>query len=182
MYTERAKTGLKGEFAVYSSLINIEKNCFITMGNAKAVDIILISRKKKAFYIDVKTTSTRQKNIHKNCCNKKGKEDYSEKEIGRWQLSLKSFWEIHSKNPDKLYREKKGAFADFYVFHNLNNPEYNIIISKRELKKVIATRINKYFDIDKRRKKFPKKLICNWDLCDYCFDEIPKYNTYANLP
>ncbi|MCK6649385.1 MAG: hypothetical protein L6Q66_07000 [Bacteroidia bacterium] len=181
VYSEKAKTGLKGEFAVYSSLLKEGKNCFITMGNAKAVDIIIISPNKKAFYIDIKTTSTRQKNIHRNCCNNKEKEDYTEKEIGRWQLSIKPFWEIHKRNTNRL-REKKGTFADFYVFHNLNNPDKNIIVSKEELKKIMETRINKHFEEDRRRKSLLKKLICNWDLCDYCFNEIPKYNTYKNLP
>ncbi|MBM4241883.1 MAG: hypothetical protein FJ150_09535 [Euryarchaeota archaeon] len=168
--TKRAKTGFAGEFYIYSELIKQDKNCFLTLGNAKSVDIIVIDKNKKAYFIDVKSTSTAMKNSHKH-----KNYDNSSPLLGRWQLSIKPFWDTHKNNPNK----SKYEFADFYIFHRIDTPTQNIIITGSELEKVMHNRIDIILKA-KEIKSLSAKHICNWDICDLCINT--PYNQWKRIP
>ena len=108
--TRRAKTGFIGEFYIYSELLRQDKNCFITLGNAKSVDLIIIDDKKQAFYVDVKSTNTEMNNLHKH-----SNYDKSVGKIGKWQLTIKRFWDTHPINTQRTMAD----FPDFYIFTTL---------------------------------------------------------------
>ncbi len=172
MQTKRAKTGFAGEYFIYSQLIKEDKNCFITLGNAKSVDLIIIDTEKKAHFIDVKSTSTLMNNTHKH-------PDYDPLvgRLGRWQLPIAIFWQTHSANQN----QKVYNYADFYIFHNLNNPFQNIIVTANELCTIMHRRLDSYLK-DTNAKEVPQKHLCNWDVCDYCFHEFKIYNNWNKLP
>ena len=174
MMTKRTQTGMAGEFYIYSQLLKAGKNCFITLGNAKSVDLIIIDGNKKAHFIDVKSTSSVMKIVkshpHENY------NEHTDKHIGRWQLPITIFWQTHPKNIQK----EPYQFADYYIFHNLNNQNENIIIRFQDLETIIHKRIDKYLGTDKRA--IEKKHLCNWEFCDLCFSEFRRYNNWDALP
>lgn len=172
MQTKRAKTGFAGEYFIYSQLIKEDKNCFITLGNAKSVDLIIIDTDKKAHFVDVKSTSTPMKRPHKY-------DSFEEPVgfIGRWQLPISIFWQTHSTNP----RKTSYNYADFYIFHNINNPFQNIIVTANELCTIMHRRLDRYLRETSSTEVLPKHL-CNWDVCDYCFHEFRQYNNWSKLP
>ena len=172
MQTKRAKTGFAGEYFIYSQLIKEDKNCFITLGNAKSVDLIIIDEAKKAYYIDVKSTSTLMNNSHKH-------PDYHPDggKLSRWQLPISIFWQTHPSNPN----QSPYDYADFYIFHNVHNPAQNIIVKASELCTIMHRRIDSYLQNANLTEIAPKH-ICNWDVCDYCFHEFRQYNNWQKLP
>lgn len=169
--TKRAKTGFIGEFYIYSELIKHDKNCFITLGNAKSVDLILVDRNKRAHFIDVKTTNTEMNNTHKH-------DNYESnmQRLGRWQLGINKFWETHTRNTSKI----NSILADFYIFHNLNKISSNYIITGDELQKIMHKRIDIYL-AKENKAVLDKKNICNWEICELCFEGI-KTNNWNLLP
>jgi hypothetical protein len=171
MQTKRAKTGFAGEYFIYSQLLKEDKNCFITLGNAKAVDLIIIDKNKKAHTIDVKSTSTLMNNTHKH-----PDFDPSSGKISRWQLPISIFWQTHYANQNKTTYE----YADFYIFHNIHSLFQNIIVTADELCTVMHRRIDQYLQNTNSKEILPKHL-CNWDVCDYCFHEFRQYNNWNKL-
>lgn len=172
MQTRRAQTGFIGEYFIYSELIKNNKNCFITLGNAKSIDLIIIDSKRKAHFIDVKSTRTPMKNLHKH-----SDYDGSMGQLGRWQLGIKNFWNTHKNNPDK----KVYPFADFYIFHNVHKPAQNIIVTGQELKSIMHKRIDNYLT-SRNLTVMEDKAICNWEICDLCFAKYRQYNKWDKLP
>ena len=172
MYNKRAQTGFIGEYFIYSELIKNNKNCFITLGNAKSVDLIIIDNKKKAHFVDVKSTRTEMKNLHKHATyrDEMGK-------LGRWQLHVSNFWNTHKNNPNRISYD----FADYYIFHNVNKPQQNTILSGKELVNVIHRRIDNYL-VQNKVSELKKEHICNWEFCDLCFSETLNYNEWSKLP
>jgi hypothetical protein len=172
MQTKRAKTGFAGEYFVYSQLIKEDKNCFITLGNAKSVDLIIIDRERKAHFVDVKSTSTLMNNTHKH-------DDYENSfgKLGRWQLPIAIFWQTHNSNLNKSTYD----YADFYIFHNIHHPFQNIIVTANELCTIMHRRIDNYLMLA-RTSEILQKHLCNWDVCDYCFHEFRQYNNWNKLP
>jgi hypothetical protein len=170
--TNRAKTGLTGEFFVYSQLIKHDKNGFITLGNAKAVDIIIVDSNKRAYYIDVKSTSTLMKNSHNHS-------NYSDDIglIGRWQLKLKPFWQTHSKNPDKT----DYPFPDFYIFHNCQRPEKNYILKGVDFVQIMHGKIDSIISRFDSSVLLPKHINSQCDLCEFCFNQ-DSLNNWSMLP
>lgn len=169
--TNRAKTGFVGEFFIYSELIKRDYNCFITLGNAKAVDLILIDNQKKAHFIDVKSSNTLMKNYHKH-----DSYDISMGHLTRWQISIRPFWESHRNNPNNI----NANLADFYIFHSLQKSEVNIIVSGEELKEVMHQKIDCYLHNNNFLEVLPKHL-CNWEICELCF--LKQYNNqWDKLP
>ena len=172
MQTKRSKTGFAGEFFIYSQLIKEGKNCFITLGNAKSVDLIIINNERKAFYIDVKSTSTPMKNTHKHL-----EYDTNNGLLSRWQLSMSKFWNTHEKNHNK----KSEDYPDFYIFHNSHNPFQNIIVTSGELCKIMHRRIDDYLRLNNKTELAENQLGI-WDVCDFCFQEYREYNNWNKLP
>lgn len=172
MQTKRAQTGFIGEYYIYSELIKNNKSCFITLGNAKSVDLIIITKHKIAHFIDVKSTRTSMKNTHKHSGY-----DVSMGTLGRWQLSIKIFWETHGNNPER----QAHIFTDYYIFHNVNRPDRNIIVTGKELEKAMHKKIDNYLS-KKNITVIAQKQICNWDICDLCFGANIIYNNWNKLP
>lgn len=172
MQTKRAKTGFAGEHYVYSQLILHDKNCFITLGNAKAVDLIIVDGAKRAHYIDVKSTSTSMKNYHKH-------HDYSNESglLGRWQLPIEIFWRTHPSNANASSYD----YADYYIFHKTYSQNENIIVTKEELLRITHKRISSYLDYHKT-SIIEKKHLTPWEFCDYCFEELRQFNNWSKLP
>lgn len=171
MQTKRAKTGFAGEYFVYSQLIKQDKNCFITLGNAKSVDLIIIDNKKKAYFVDVKSTSTIMKHPHKY-----HQYDSTAGQVGRWQLPIEIFWQTHLSNPKRTNYD----YSDFYIFHNVHTL-HNIIVTSEELCTIMHRKIDGYFVV-KKLDEILKKHLCNWDICDYCFQEFREYDIWNKLP
>ena len=172
MQTSRAQTGFIGEYYIYSELIRNNKNCFITLGNAKSVDLIIIDNKKIAHFIDVKSTRTPMNNTHKHV-----NYDESMGKLGRWQISIKSFWETHKSNPNKI----NHVFADYYIFHNVLKQSQNIIVTGKELEMKMHEKIDNYLAYNNISLIQPKH-ICNWDICDLCLGQNIIYNDWVKLP
>lgn len=169
--TKRARTGFSGEFTIYAELLLREKNCFITLGNAKSVDLIIIDKNKKAYFVDVKSTSTLMKNSHKH-------NNYNETDgkIGRWQLTMKQFWETHKNNT----KSKNQSFADFYIFCNINNLKKTYILTGKELEALAHDRIDKLLTA-KGITELPSKDFGVWGYCEFCFD-TQCLNSWGKLP
>ncbi len=172
MHNKKALTGIAGEYFICSQILLQNKNCFITLGNAKSVDLILIDDNKKAHFIDVKSTSTLMKNSHHHT-------DYEESHglIGRWQLPMAMFWQTHKNNENKSDYD----YADYYIFHNTCDPYKNIIVISSELVTIMHRRIDDYLVKEQKKELEPKNLVA-WDVCDYCFHEFREYNNWAKLP